>query len=52
GFPSEGNTGLGLSIAKAFAEKMGGSIGFESQPGVATTFFVDMPILKDESHAD
>ena len=47
-----GSTGLGLSIAKAFAEKMGGSIGFESQPGVATTFFVDMPILDDESHAD
>lgn len=38
-----GGTGLGLSITKAMVEKMGGSIGFESQPNVLTTFYVEFP---------
>ena len=40
----KGGTGLGLSITKAMVEKMGGSIGFESEPNVLTTFFVELPI--------
>jgi len=40
---SKGGTGLGLSISKAIVEKMGGSIGFNSQPNVGTTFYVDFP---------
>jgi len=39
----KGGTGLGLSIAKAIVEKMGGSIGFDSQPNVQTTFYVEFP---------
>jgi PAS domain S-box-containing protein len=43
----KGGTGLGLSIAKAIVEKMGGSIGFESEPNVLTLFFVEFPICEE-----
>lgn len=36
-------SGLGLSISKAIVERLGGAIGFESQPGIETTFYVDLP---------
>jgi signal transduction histidine kinase len=36
-------TGLGLSISKAIVEHLGGRIGFETQEGVGTTFFIDLP---------
>ncbi len=39
----KGGTGLGLSISKAIVERHGGHIGFESEPGVATTFYFDLP---------
>jgi len=39
----KGGTGLGLSITKAIVEQMGGSIDFESQPNVLTTFYVEFP---------
>ncbi len=35
-------SGLGLSISKAIVEKLGGQIGFETEPGAGTTFFVDL----------
>jgi signal transduction histidine kinase len=38
-----GGSGLGLSIAKAIVERMGGRIGFETQLGAGTTFYVDFP---------
>jgi signal transduction histidine kinase len=39
--PHEGS-GLGLSISKAFVEKMGGTIRIESRPGVGTTFYFNI----------
>lgn len=43
----KGGTGLGLSITKAIVEQMGGSIGFDSQPDVLTTFFIEFPVWKE-----
>lgn len=40
-------TGLGMSIAKNLIEKMGGSISFESEEGVGTTFVIRVPFKID-----
>ncbi|OGI44643.1 MAG: hypothetical protein A2V92_05890 [Candidatus Muproteobacteria bacterium RBG_16_65_31] len=36
-------TGLGLALARTIVERLGGSIGFDSTPHVATTFFLELP---------
>jgi PAS domain S-box-containing protein len=41
----KGGTGLGLTISKALIEQMGGTIGYETHPGIATAFFFDLPAL-------
>lgn len=40
----KGGTGLGLSISRTIVEKHGGRIDFQSQRGIGTTFFFDLPI--------
>ncbi len=37
-------TGLGLNIAKAIVERMGGTIGFEDADGGGTRFFFELPV--------
>lgn len=39
-------SGLGLSIARKMVESMNGEIGFTSDAGVGTTFFVHLPIAE------
>ncbi len=41
-------TGLGMPISKYFVESHLGNIWFESEAGVGTTFFVELPILTEE----
>jgi signal transduction histidine kinase len=39
----ESSTGMGLYITKQLCEWLGGSIRAESEPGVGTTFYVELP---------
>ncbi len=39
----KGGTGLGLTICKAIVERMSGKIGYETETGGGTTFYVDLP---------
>ena len=40
-------TGLGMAIARKLVEKMGGTITFESEKGVGTTFVIRLPFKID-----
>ncbi|MEQ8395849.1 ATP-binding protein [Thalassobaculum sp.] len=37
-------TGIGLSVCKLLVEAMDGRIGFESEPGRGSTFWIDLPV--------
>jgi len=45
----KGGTGLGLSITRAIVEQHGGTVGFETEIGRGSLFFVDLPALADQS---
>jgi len=44
--PGESSTGLGLPLAKAYAELMGGSLALESRQGAGATFTVSVPLAE------
>lgn len=42
--PKQAGTGLGLNITKSIIEAFNGQVSFETQEGVGTTFYFDLPI--------
>lgn len=42
--PSQGGSGLGLSIAREFMASQGGQLGVESELGKGSTFLVTLPV--------
>ena len=43
-----GGTGLGLSISRKIIEEYGGALRFESEPGVGTKAFIELPAANEE----
>ncbi|MCW9025446.1 MAG: PAS domain S-box protein [Gammaproteobacteria bacterium] len=41
-------TGIGLTLSKKIMELLGGDIGFESQEGKGTVFWIDVPMTRDK----
>lgn len=42
---NDGTTGLGLAISRRIVQRLNGKIGFESEPGIRTTFWFELPLL-------
>ncbi|MBI2809374.1 MAG: hypothetical protein HYX67_00890 [Candidatus Melainabacteria bacterium] len=45
-----GGTGLGLAISRTIVEQMGGTIGCESNDGLGSLFYFEVPLKKAKNH--
>jgi len=40
---TSGNTGIGLALVKRIAERLGGTVGLESELGKGSSFWIEIP---------
>lgn len=40
-------TGIGLAVTKSLVEQMAGRIGFDSQVGIGSTFWIELPLVSN-----
>src|SRR3546814_889282 len=45
-----GRNGLGIAILRCIAERHGGRVGAQSEPGAGSTFFVELPAVPDSGN--
>jgi signal transduction histidine kinase len=50
--PDAKGTGIGLAIAKAAAERMGGLVGVRSDPGKGSRFWIELPADRLSARAE
>lgn len=48
---SQDGTGIGLTVSKILVERMGGRIGFDSESGKGSTFWLELPVRLAEGTA-
>jgi len=46
------SAGLGLAIVRHIAEAHGGSVGFDSEEGVGSTFWIDVPLAVPDGYSE
>jgi len=45
-------TGVGLALSKALIEAMGGILNLDSEPGVGSTFWIELPLIDEVAKQD